>query len=187
MPPPSTSENNSVPSASIVGASASPYPCAQTSQSIGFGCYVGMQRSQGAGHLPLVLGVDSSTQSTKVEVRNADTGALVAEGRAPHPPTTPPRSEQDPDAWLAALEVARAGLPNVDAISVAGQQHGLVALAAPGKVIRPAKLWNDTESAPDAQWLRGRLDDGGWARACGSGPGAAFTITKLSGLDRVGP
>src|SRR5207302_8063028 len=132
--------------------------------------------------VPLVLGVDSSTQSTKVEVRDADTGELVAEGRAPHPPTNPPRSEQDPDAWLAALEVARAGLPDVDAIAVAGQQHGLVALDARGEVIRPAKLWNDTESAPDAQWLRGRLDDEGWARACGSVPVAAFTIPKLSWL-----
>jgi len=137
--------------------------------------------------LPLVLGVDSSTQSTKVEVRDADTGELVAEGRAPHPPTNPPRSEQDPDAWLAALEVARAGLPDVDAIAVAGQQHGLVALDARGEVIRPAKLWNDTESAPDAQWLRGRLDGEGWARACGSVPVAAFTITKLSWLHRVEP
>ncbi len=137
--------------------------------------------------MPLVLGVDSSTQSTKVEVRDADSGALVGEGRAPHPSTTPPRSEQHPDAWWEALETARAGLPPVDAISVAGQQHGLVALDAHDEVIRPAKLWNDTESAPDAQWLRGRLDDEGWARACGSVPLAAFTITKLSWLHRVEP
>src|SRR5205807_1450494 len=72
-------------------------------------------------------------------------------------------------------------------ISVAGQQHGLVALDARHEVIRPAKLWNDTESAPDAQWLRGRFDDRGWARACGSVPVAAFTITKLSWLHRVEP
>ena len=62
--------------------------------------------------MPLVLGVDSSTQSTKVEVRDADTGELVALGRAPHPPTTPPRSEQDPEAWWDALHaaVAHAGV-----------------------------------------------------------------------------
>src|SRR2546423_189732 len=137
--------------------------------------------------MPLVLGVDSSTQSTKVEVRDADTGALVGEGRAPHPPTTPPRSEQHPDAWWAALESARAGLPAVDAIAVAGQQHGLVALDDRNEVIRPAKLWNDTESAPDAQWLRQQLDDAAWARACGSVPVASFTITKLSWLHRAEP
>ena len=137
--------------------------------------------------MPLVLGVDSSTQSTKVEVRDADTGALVGAGSAPHPPTFPPRSEQSPSTWWDAYERARAGLPNVDAIAVAGQQHGLVVLDGAGAVVRPAKLWNDTESASDAQWLRSRLDDAHWARACGSVPVAAFTITKLSWLHRSEP
>ena len=49
--------------------------------------------------MPLVLGVDSSTSACKVELRDAGSGELVAAGRAPHPPTTPPRSEQDPAAW----------------------------------------------------------------------------------------
>ncbi|HWS46689.1 MAG TPA: FGGY family carbohydrate kinase, partial [Acidimicrobiia bacterium] len=137
--------------------------------------------------MPLVLGVDSSTQSTKVELRDADSGALEGEARAPHPPTTPPRSEQDPHAWWDAFERARAQLPAADAIAVAGQQHGLVVLDARGAVVRPAKLWNDGESAPDAQWLRGKLTDAEWARACGSVPVAAFTITKLSWLHRSEP
>ena len=65
--------------------------------------------------MPLVLGVDSSTQSTKVEVRDADTGALVAVGRAPHPPTTPPRSEQDPERVVgrAARGACRRRAPTV--------------------------------------------------------------------------
>jgi xylulokinase len=137
--------------------------------------------------MPLVGGLDSSTQTTKIEVRDADTGALVASGRAPHPPTTPPRSEQEPAAWWAAFEAARAGMPHVDAASVAGQQHGLVVLDAAGAVIRPAKLWNDTESDADAQWLRSKLDDAAWAAACGSVPVAAFTIAKLSWLHRSEP
>src|SRR5688572_4999986 len=109
--------------------------------------------------MPLVLGVDSSTQSTKVEVRDADTGELVAQGRAAHSPTTPPRSEQHPQSWWDALQQARAGLPAVDAIAVAGQQHGMVVLDDAGAVVRPAKLWNDTESAEDAWWLRSKLSD----------------------------
>jgi xylulokinase len=137
--------------------------------------------------MPLVLGADSSTQATKVEVRDADTGRLVGEGRAPHPPTTPPRSEQDPNAWWEALATARAGLPPVAAIAIAGQQHGLVVLDAAGMPVRPAKLWNDTESAPDAQWLRSKLTDDAWVRACGSVPVAAFTIAKLSWLHRSEP
>src|SRR5208337_4468001 len=103
--------------------------------------------------MPLVIGVDSSTQSTKVEVREADGGRLVASGHAPHPETAPPRSEQHPEAWWRALQDAirlagqTANLRDIAAISVAAQQHGMVVLDAQGRVVRPAKLWNDTESA----------------------------------------
>ncbi len=141
--------------------------------------------------MPLVAGVDSSTQSTKVEVRDADTGALVATGSAPHPPTSPPRSEQDPQAWWSAFERAwsELGWPSVGAISIAGQQHGMVVLDENGAVIRPAKLWNDTESAPDAAWLWKQVPGGAasWAARCGSVPVAAFTVTKLSWLHRSEP
>ncbi|MFN8041410.1 MAG: xylulokinase [Acidimicrobiales bacterium] len=134
--------------------------------------------------MPLVLGVDSSTQSTKVEVRDADTGTLVAHGRAPHPGTTPPRSEQDPHAWWGALAraVAATGVDRVDAIAVAGQQHGLVVLDEAGNALRPAKLWNDTESAPEAERLVAELGADAWAAACGSVPVAAFTVTKVAWL-----
>lgn len=140
--------------------------------------------------MPLVLGVDSSTQSTKVEVRDADTGGLVASGSAPHPPTAPPRSEQDPEAWWSALAsaVAATGVDEVAAVSVAAQQHGLVALGARGEVLRPAKLWNDTEAAADAGWLIGRLDGpDAWVEAAGSVPVASFPISKLSWLHRKEP
>ena len=134
--------------------------------------------------MPLVLGVDSSTQATKVEVRDADDGRLLATGRAPHPPTTPPHSEQDPAAWWDALvaAVAQTGTRDIDAMSVAGQQHGLVVLDKKGDVLRPAKLWNDTESAPDAAAMVDQLGPERWAKACGSVPVAAFTITKLAWL-----
>jgi xylulokinase len=139
----------------------------------------------------LVAGVDSSTGSTKVELRDLDTGAVVGRASSPHPPTTPPRSEQDPATWWSAFEQAWAavGAPRVAAISVAGQQHGMVALDAAREVIRPAKLWNDTETAPDAGWLLkqlpGRAEE--WAAAVGSVPVAAFTVAKLSWLHRSEP
>ena len=104
---------------------------------------------------------------------------------------TPPRSEQDPAAWWSAFELAWAhvGTPDVAAISVAGQQHGMVAIDEAGDVIRPAKLWNDTECAPDAGWLLKQLPGGAldWVAACGSVPVAAFTIAKLSWLHRSEP
>ena len=146
--------------------------------------------------MPLVVGVDSSTSACKVEVRDADTGALVSSGRAPHPPTTPPRSEQHPDAWHTAFEaayaeaLAAAGSGRTDgirAIAVAGQQHGLVVLDDAGRVLRKAKLWNDTESAPDADALVAELGARRWAAACGSVPLAAFTIAKVHWLRRCEP
>jgi xylulokinase len=141
--------------------------------------------------MPLVGGVDSSTSATKVEVRDVDSGALVGRGSAHHPPTQPPRSEQDPASWWAAFESAwqQAGAPAVTAISAASQQHGMVALDEQLDVIRPAKLWNDTESAPDAAALINRLAGGrqAWADACGLVPVASFTITKLAWLKRCEP
>ena len=138
----------------------------------------------------LVAGIDSSTQSTKVEVRDADTGALVASGRARHPHTSPPRSEQDPGAWWSAFEAAwnKAGSPQVAAVSVAGQQHGMVATDEDGVPVRPAKLWNDTETAADAAWLIKKLGGAdAWAAAVGTVPVPALTITKLSWLHRTEP
>lgn len=141
--------------------------------------------------MPLVAGVDLSTTATKVELRELDAGRVVGRGSSPHPPTQPPRSEQDPAAWWAAFDAAwrAAGDPHVAAISVAGQQHGMVALDGERRVVRPAKLWNDTESAPEAAWLIDRLPGGrqAWADACGLVPVASFTITKLAWLRRHEP
>jgi len=102
----------------------------------------------------LVAGVDSSTQSVKVVVRDADTGELVRDGRAPHPDGT----EVAPQAWWDALQEAGAGLLNrADAIGVAGQQHGMIALDEAGEVVRPALLWNDLRSARAAAQLVGEF------------------------------
>ncbi|WP_341717316.1 xylulokinase [Micromonospora sp. FIMYZ51] len=137
--------------------------------------------------MPLVAGVDSSTQSCKVVVRDAETGALVRQGRAPHPDGT----EVDPAAWWSALAAAvdaAGGLADVAAVSVAGQQHGMVCLDETGEVVRPALLWNDTRSADAAADLVTEAGGGGyWADAVGSVPVASFTVTKLRWLARHEP
>ena len=140
--------------------------------------------------MPLVIGVDSSTQSTKVEVRDLDSGELVASGRAAHPSTgVAPVSETNPNDWISAFNSAleQAGSPKPAAISVAGQQHGLVTLNAQNKVVRNAKLWNDTQSAPDAQWCVDQRGAAWWAEHVGSVPVASFTVTKLSWIKRLEP
>ena len=132
--------------------------------------------------MSLVAGVDTSTQACKVVVRDAASGALVREGRAPHPEGT----EVAPAAWAAALEQAVAqagGLDDVAAVAVGGQQHGMVCLDEDGSVVRDALLWNDTRSAGAAADLTREL--GGpqaWADAVGLVPVASFTVTKLRWL-----
>lgn len=128
-----------------------------------------------------VIGVDSSTQSCKVVVRDAETGELLGSGRAAHPDGT----EVDPTHWWAALESALAaagGLADVAAVSIAGQQHGLVALDQAGRVIRPALLWNDTRSARAAADLIAEFGADGIVARTGSLPVASFTSTKLRWL-----
>src|SRR5215218_2551594 len=141
----------------------------------------------------LVAGVDTSTQACKVVIRDADTGAAVRSGRAPHPPGT----EVDPRAWEAAFTAAAeaaGGLDDVAALSVGGQQHGMVCLDADGAVVRDALLWNDVRSADAATELIVELGEGdavrgrqAWADAVGLIPVASFTATKLRWLADAEP
>lgn len=128
--------------------------------------------------MTLVAGVDSSTQSCKVVVRDAQTGALVRHGSARHPDGT----EVDPVQWEVALRRAidaAGGLDDVAALSIGGQQHGAVCLDDDGKVVRDALLWNDTRSAGSATQLVNELGAAAWVDATGSVPVASFTVTKL--------
>ncbi|TFD60432.1 xylulokinase [Cryobacterium sp. Hh38] len=136
--------------------------------------------------MTLVAGVDSSTQSCKVVIRDADTGALVRSGRASHPEGT----EVDPAAWWDALQEAVAdagGLDDVAAISIGAQQHGMVVLDIDGEVIRPALLWNDTRSAPAALDLLREVGAAEYAARTGVVPVASFTATKLRWLQDAEP
>src|SRR5439155_17979831 len=135
--------------------------------------------------MTLVAGVDLATQSTKVVVCDAASGTVVRAGRAGHPDAT----EVDPAVWGAAFEAAAEGLlDGVAAIGVAGQQHGMVCLDEAGEVVRPALLWNDTRSAPDAVDLVADLGGpAAWAEAVGSVPVASFTVTKLRWFARCEP
>jgi xylulokinase len=136
--------------------------------------------------MTLVAGVDSSTQSCKVVIRDLETGRVVRTGRATHPEGT----EVDPDLWWDALHTAIAdagGLADVAAISIGGQQHGMVALDASGSIIRPALLWNDTRSAQAALDLIAEVGAAEFADRTGSVPVASFTLTKLRWLADAEP
>ncbi|MDV7030917.1 FGGY family carbohydrate kinase [Mycobacterium intracellulare] len=132
--------------------------------------------------MTLVAGIDSSTQSCKVLVCDAETGAVVREGQAGHPNGT----EIDPRTWESAAREAIAnagGLDGVDAVAVGAQQHGMVCLDETGAVVRPALLWNDVRSADAAHALVRELGGArAWAQAVGVVPLAAITVAKLRWL-----
>ena len=137
--------------------------------------------------MPLVAGVDCSTQATKVLIVDSDSGSTVAAGRAPHEVIgTDGARETDPSQWWTALAEAlsQSGRASeVKAIAVGGQQHGLVVLDRAGAPLRRAQLWNDTRAAANARALVESL--GGaevWAREIGLVPVASYTVGKWAWL-----
>jgi xylulokinase len=128
--------------------------------------------------MPIVAGVDSSTQSVKVVLRDSDSGELIASTSRPHPDGT----EIDPQYWWKALSDAldELGSHKISAISIAGQQHGMIALDKDGAVIRDALLWNDTRSDKAALDLNQEIPD--IALRTGSQLVASFTASKLRWL-----
>ncbi len=136
---------------------------------------------------PLVVGVDTSTQSTKALVVDVATGRVVASGQAPHTVTSGTGRESDPRQWWDALTEALRqcgeAAHEAAAVSIGGQQHGLVTLDEHGEPVRPALLWNDVRSAPQASRLVEELGGAkAWADRTGSLPTASFTVTKWAWL-----
>ena len=133
-----------------------------------------------------MAGVDSSTQSTKVLVVDADDGAVLARGSAPHVVAGAGGArESDPRNWWDALAAALAATGmagDVGAISVAAQQHGLVTLDSRGDPVRPAMLWNDVRAARQADELTKALGAQIWARRIGTVPVASITAAKWAWL-----
>jgi xylulokinase len=128
--------------------------------------------------MALFLGIDSGTQSVKAVALDLDAGRVVAESRAPHRMIgglPPGAMEQEPSEWASAMDrVIRGVLRQVDrsrvrAIGVSGQQHGFVPLDGEGRVIRPAKLWCDTATAPECELLTRKL-------------GGARSVLRLTGV-----
>lgn len=134
----------------------------------------------------LVAGIDSSTQSCKVSVRDLSTGEQVREGKAAHPAD----SIVDPEVWWQALltAVERAGgLDDVSAISVSGQQHTPIFLDASGVASARSPLWNDTSSHPHMEALNHELGRDTWIRRTGMPITLSDTVVKLRWLRDTQP
>ncbi|AMK31620.1 Xylulose kinase [Pseudomonas putida] len=146
----------------------------------------------------LFLGIDCGTQGTKALVLDAGSGQVLGLGSAAHAPPQgrDGRREQDPADWLDALRAAvsaalrEAGVDGhaIRALAVSGQQHGLVMLDAQGQVLRPAKLWCDTESAPENQALLDALGGAqGSLERLGLVIAPGYTVSKLLWTKRRHP
>lgn len=146
----------------------------------------------------LLLGIDSGTQGTKVVVLDSENGRIVAESYASHAlrQESTGMREQDPDWWIEALTAAITAVfaddnirpRDVVAIGVSGQQHGFVPLDKSDNVIRAAKLWCDTETAPEAASLTARM--GGEKQlinSYGNSIAAGFTASKIAWLKQHEP
>jgi len=140
----------------------------------------------------MFIGVDCGTQGTKALVVDA-AGRVLGRGHATHVliERDSGAREQHPSIWVDAMiasvrmALAEAAVPGdaIRAIGISGQQHGLVVLDKAGAVIRPAKLWCDTETAPDNEHLVAGL--GGpkaWFDKVGIIPLTGYTISKLAFL-----
>ena len=145
--------------------------------------------------MSLVAGVDSSTQSCKVELRRFEDGVRVGIGAAPHAPTFPPESRQDPRSWWtaftaalgSALKNANADASQIRGISVGAQCHGLVALDRQGQPLFDAPLWNDTTSGEAAARVRDDYGLAAWMQDVGLAPSSALTVMKLAQLAKTDP
>jgi xylulokinase len=145
------------------------------------------------------IGIDSGTQGTKALIVDVRSGRVLGRGKAAHTMVTglgPGASEQDPSVWVAASERALASAlgeariepRKVVAIGVSGQQHGFVPLDARGRVIRPAKLWNDTSTIRETDEIVASLGGRGGAIArLGIAPAVGFTASKILWLRRREP
>ncbi|MFI8822649.1 FGGY family carbohydrate kinase [Streptomyces sp. NPDC053431] len=137
----------------------------------------------------IVAGLDSSSDSTRIVVCDADTGAVLRQGHAAHP-VEPKSTDVDPQAWLLSLGEAATGglLEGVQAIGVSAQGHGLVPLDAQGGLVRPALVGNDKRAQVAAADLVEAL--GGrqaWTEAVGTVPTAGLPVAKLRWLARTEP
>ena len=146
----------------------------------------------------LFIGIDSGTQGTKIAVLSRKRRQIIASAFASHHiiETLQGGREQEPEWWTAACDKAMKEVLQADgvdrakvkAIAVSGQQHGLVPLDGQGRVIRPAKLWCDTETAPQCRTLTKRVGgDHAVINAIGNSIAAGFTASKVLWLKEMEP
>ena len=98
----------------------------------------------------IVVGVDSSTQSTKAIAWNIK-GEFIAEGRCDIPTSNPSMFlfEQNPEDWWSAFCKSSQELnqqietSNIEAIAISNQRETIGYFDKEGKSVFPAQVWMD--------------------------------------------
>lgn len=145
----------------------------------------------------IYAGIDCGTQGTKVLLWDTKINKIIASNYINYDviSTRPGQKEQDPSRWLQAIQEgmhavireAQISPADISGIGVSGQQHGLVLLDKQHNVLRPAKLWCDTEPVND---LNQFLDEFAYKNnkslsdCIGIHIPVAFTIAKLLWVKR---
>jgi D-xylulose kinase len=146
----------------------------------------------------LFIGIDSGTQGTKAVVFSREQGRILAEAYADHQliENIGGRREQEPQWWIEACStvisrlLTESGVSRqmIRAIGVSGQQHGMVPLDVDGEVIRPAKLWCDTETAPQCDQITEHIGSNAKViELIGNSIAAGFTASKILWLKQHEP
>lgn len=139
----------------------------------------------------MFLGIDIGTSAVKaVIVDDACNVAAQASEPLPIARLQPNWSEQHPDDWWAAVQVALNALPAdaraaVRGLGLSGQMHGATLLDAANRPLRPAILWNDGRAAAECSELEMLVPES--RKITGNIAMPGFTAPKLSWVRRHEP
>ena len=131
-----------------------------------------------------LVGLDVGTTAVKGIAIDRG-GSVLARTQLGYPLSTPRPgwAEQDPEDWWHAAEAVlsrlrdEAGPPA--GIGLSGQMHGLVALDASDRVLRPAILWSDQRTAAECREIEDRVGLERLIALTGNRALPGFTAPKL--------
>ena len=125
------------------------------------------------------VGIDVGTTAVKA-IAIDETGEVLDRAEESYGLSTPQPgwAEQDPDDWVRATEAALARL-DATSVGLSGQMHGLVALDADERPLRPAILWNDQRTAAECAEIERQLGLERLIELTGNRALTGFTSPKL--------
>ena len=132
------------------------------------------------------IGIDLGTSAVKLLLVDGQ-GQIHGEVTKEYPLSFPQPgwSEQNPEDWWRAVQHGILQLTEhidkseIRGIGVGGQMHGLVALDAQDRVIRPAILWNDGRTGAEVEFLNGVIGKEKLSALTANIAFAGFTAPKL--------